>query len=168
MADRYMHPKRLIGVLYECHSYLLLYHPSMAPIFYILMVPLFVVILSLVVPLVMLSFAYPDIYSQPAAAFFRIRLQDQKLPQQRDDRVNVIEHGMVENRWGEQHLDRPEIRAFNNIDHLRVVLNDRARGLDEVGDPVGAAAAYERLLANWPEGCRLSGPIPVPSHPRTH
>lgn len=161
MADRYMDPKRLVGVLEEWHYYLLFYHPSV----YIVMAPLLAVFLLAVVSLAaplfgMLFLVNPDMYGQAMATFSRMGPQDRKSPQQRDDRVNAIEHSMVENRGVEQHLDRPENRAFNSIhaDHLRI-LNDLVRRLDEAGDPVGAAAAYEHLLANWPSA---AGPIPAP------
>jgi predicted dinucleotide-binding enzyme len=36
-------------------------------------------------------------------------------PQQRDGRIEAIEAGMPESRWVEQQLDRPVVKAFNNI-----------------------------------------------------
>ncbi len=41
-------------------------------------------------------------------------------PRQRDGRIDGIENGMIESRWVEQQLDRPVVKAFNNIyaEHL--------------------------------------------------
>jgi predicted dinucleotide-binding enzyme len=41
-------------------------------------------------------------------------------PQQRDGRIDAIEDGMTESRWVSQQLDRPVVKAFNNIyaEHL--------------------------------------------------
>lgn len=38
------------------------------------------------------------------------------FPQRRDGRVAAVEDGMVESPWVEQHLGRPVIKAFNNIE----------------------------------------------------
>jgi predicted dinucleotide-binding enzyme len=48
---------------------------------------------------------------------------------QRDGRLDEIESGMAESRWVSSQLDRPVIKAFNNI---------RAQHLMENGKPVGA------------------------------
>lgn len=48
---------------------------------------------------------------------------------QRDGRLDEIEAGMAESRWVSSQLDRPVIKAFNNI---------RAQHLMENGKPVGA------------------------------
>jgi predicted dinucleotide-binding enzyme len=50
-------------------------------------------------------------------------------PQQRDGRIDAIENGMPESRWVEQQLDRPVIKAFNNI---------YAKHLLECGRPAGS------------------------------
>ncbi|MBO0694485.1 MAG: NAD(P)-binding domain-containing protein [Verrucomicrobia bacterium] len=41
-------------------------------------------------------------------------------PQQRDGRIDGIENGLTESRWTEQQLNRPVVKAFNNIyaEHL--------------------------------------------------
>jgi predicted dinucleotide-binding enzyme len=41
-------------------------------------------------------------------------------PQQRDGRIDGIEHGETESRWVSDQLGRPVVKAFNNIyaDHL--------------------------------------------------
>jgi len=73
-------------------------------------------------------------------------------PQQRDGRIDAIEQGMAESRWVEQQLDRPVIKAFNNIyaDHLRD--NGRPAGTDGrialpvAGDDDGAKAVVMRLI----------------------
>lgn len=49
---------------------------------------------------------------------------------QRDGRIAAIEEGLAESRWVEQHLGRPVIKAFNNI---------QAQHLLEMGRPAGAA-----------------------------
>lgn len=50
-------------------------------------------------------------------------------PQQRDGRIEAIEAGMTESRWVAQHLQRPVVKAFNNI---------MAKHLLELGRPAGA------------------------------
>ena len=73
-------------------------------------------------------------------------------PQQRDGRIDAIEDGMVESRWVQQQLDRPVIKAFNNIyaDHLRD--NGRPAGtpgriaLPVAGDDDGAKAVVMQLI----------------------
>ena len=49
-------------------------------------------------------------------------------PRQRDGRIDAIEAGMTESRWVAQQLNRPVIKAFNNI---------YARHLMELGWPNG-------------------------------
>ena len=49
-------------------------------------------------------------------------------PRQRDGRIEAIEAGLPESRWVEQQLERPVIKAFNNI---------YARHLLERGKPAG-------------------------------
>ena len=73
-------------------------------------------------------------------------------PQQRDGRIDAIEHGMLESRWVEQQLGHTVIKAFNNIyaDHLR----DYGRppgtpgriALPVAGDDSGAKAVVTRLI----------------------
>ena len=50
-------------------------------------------------------------------------------PRQRDGRIDAIEAGMTESRWVAQQLNRPVVKAFNNI---------YARHLMELGRPKGA------------------------------
>ena len=49
-------------------------------------------------------------------------------PRQRDGRIDAIEAGMTESRWVAQQLNRPVVKAFNNI---------YARHLMELGRPNG-------------------------------
>ena len=49
-------------------------------------------------------------------------------PRQRDGRIDAIEAGMTESRWVAQQLNRPVVKAFNNI---------YARHLMEFGRPKG-------------------------------
>jgi 8-hydroxy-5-deazaflavin:NADPH oxidoreductase len=51
-------------------------------------------------------------------------------PRQRDGRIDPVERGTVESRWVSQQLDRPVVKAFNNI---------YARHLLERGKPRGTA-----------------------------
>lgn len=51
-------------------------------------------------------------------------------PQQRDGRISPIEEGTTESRWVSDQLERPVVKAFNNI---------YARHLLELGKPRGAA-----------------------------
>jgi predicted dinucleotide-binding enzyme len=51
-------------------------------------------------------------------------------PQQRDGRIGAIEAGTTESRWVAQQLNRPVIKAFNNI---------QAQHLLELGQPKGTA-----------------------------
>jgi 8-hydroxy-5-deazaflavin:NADPH oxidoreductase len=51
-------------------------------------------------------------------------------PRQRDGRIDPIERGAAESRWVSQQLDRPVVKAFNNI---------YARHLLERGKPRGTA-----------------------------
>jgi predicted dinucleotide-binding enzyme len=50
-------------------------------------------------------------------------------PQQRDGRIDAIEAGMTESRWVSLQLQRPVVKAFNNI---------MAQHLLELGRPAGA------------------------------
>jgi len=50
-------------------------------------------------------------------------------PQQRDGRIDAIEAGMTESRWVAHQLQRPVVKAFNNI---------MAQHLLELGRPAGA------------------------------
>jgi len=47
----------------------------------------------------------------------------------RDGRIDAIESGMTESRWVSEQLDRPVVKAFNNI---------RAQHLMELGRPAGS------------------------------
>jgi predicted dinucleotide-binding enzyme len=49
-------------------------------------------------------------------------------PRERDGRIGEIEAGMTESRWVEHQLDRPVVKAFNNI---------YAKHLLELGRPAG-------------------------------
>lgn len=51
-------------------------------------------------------------------------------PRQRDGRIEPIESGMLESRWVEQQLQRPVVKAFNNI---------YAHSLATLGKPAGSA-----------------------------
>jgi predicted dinucleotide-binding enzyme len=51
-------------------------------------------------------------------------------PQQRDGRIDAIEHGMTESQWVEQQLGHPVIKVFNNI---------YAEHLMNLGRPKGSA-----------------------------
>jgi len=51
-------------------------------------------------------------------------------PQQRDGRIEAIEAGTTESRWVAQQLNRPVIKAFNNI---------QAQHLLKLGQPKGTA-----------------------------
>jgi predicted dinucleotide-binding enzyme len=59
-------------------------------------------------------------------------------PQQRDGRIDGIEADTTESRWVEQQLDRPVIKAFNNI---------YARHLLERGTPAGTPGRIALPLA---------------------
>lgn len=73
-------------------------------------------------------------------------------PQQRDGRISEIEDDMPESRWVERILNRPVIKAFNNIyaDHLGKL--GRAKGapgriaLPIAGDDAAAKAVVLRLI----------------------
>src|SRR6516164_6073579 len=49
-------------------------------------------------------------------------------PRQRDGRIVEIESGMPESRWVEQKLERPVIKAFNNIYARHLLERGRPRG----------------------------------------
>jgi len=59
-------------------------------------------------------------------------------PQQRDGRIDAIEEGMPESRWVEQQLQRPVIKAFNNI---------YAQHLMEHGRPAGTSGRIALPIA---------------------
>jgi 8-hydroxy-5-deazaflavin:NADPH oxidoreductase len=73
-------------------------------------------------------------------------------PRQRDGRIAEIEGGTTESRWVEQQLERPVIKAFNNIyaDHLmRLGKPGGTRGriaLPVTGDDEAAKARVLRLI----------------------
>jgi predicted dinucleotide-binding enzyme len=59
-------------------------------------------------------------------------------PRQRDGRIEAIEAGTTESRWVAQQLNRPVIKAFNNI---------HARHLLELGQPKGTAGRIALPIA---------------------
>jgi predicted dinucleotide-binding enzyme len=59
-------------------------------------------------------------------------------PNQRDGRIADIEAGMPESRWVERRLDRPVIKAFNNI---------YAKHLLEFGRPAGSSNRFALPVA---------------------
>jgi len=73
-------------------------------------------------------------------------------PQQRDGRIDAIEKGMPESRWVEQQLQRPVIKAFNNIYAQHLMERGRPAGtsgriaLPVAGDDEAAKAIVLRLV----------------------
>ena len=73
-------------------------------------------------------------------------------PQQRDGRIDAIEEGMPESRWVEQQLQRPVIKAFNNIYAQHLMERGRPAGtsgriaLPVAGDDEAAKAIVLRLV----------------------
>lgn len=73
-------------------------------------------------------------------------------PRQRDGRIAAIEAGLPESRWVEQQLDRPVIKAFNNIYARHLLERGRPRGaagriaLPVAGDDAKAKAVVLRLV----------------------
>jgi predicted dinucleotide-binding enzyme len=62
----------------------------------------------------------PDLFRGPADSVAVVDTGNY-YPRQRDGRIDAIEAGTLESRWVEQQLDRPVVKAFNNIyaAHLR-------------------------------------------------
>lgn len=73
-------------------------------------------------------------------------------PRQRDGKIAEIEDGMLESRWTEMHLQRPVIKAFNNIyaTHLKTMnLPAGAPGriaLPVAGDNAQAKAVVMKII----------------------
>src|SRR5262245_22785880 len=73
-------------------------------------------------------------------------------PRQRDGRILEIESGMPESRWVEQKLERPVIKAFNNIYARHLLERGRPRGspgriaLPVAGDDAKAKAVVLQLV----------------------
>jgi predicted dinucleotide-binding enzyme len=73
-------------------------------------------------------------------------------PQQRDGRIDGIENGLTESRWVEQQLNRPVVKAFNNIyaEHLfklgRPPGNPGRIALPVAGDDAAAKKVVLRLI----------------------
>jgi predicted dinucleotide-binding enzyme len=49
-------------------------------------------------------------------------------PKQRDGRIGAIENGMTEARWVSNMIGRPTLKAFNNINWMRLLHNGKPAG----------------------------------------
>lgn len=73
-------------------------------------------------------------------------------PRQRDGRIEGIETGMLESRWVEQQLNRPVIKAFNNIYAEHLLKKGQPKGtpgriaLPVAGDDPTAKAMVLQLI----------------------
>lgn len=73
-------------------------------------------------------------------------------PRQRDGRIEPIEFGMTESGWVSQRLDRPVIKAFNNIYAKHLLENGKPKGmpgriaLPVAGDNPTAKATVMQLI----------------------
>ncbi len=73
-------------------------------------------------------------------------------PQQRDGRIEGIEHGATESRWVSQQLGRPVIKAFNNIHAEHLLKSGKPAGtpgriaLPVAGDDQRAKEVVLRLI----------------------
>jgi len=73
-------------------------------------------------------------------------------PQQRDGRIEAIEAGMTESRWVAQHLQRPVVKAFNNIMAQHLLELGRPGGAEDrialpiAGDSASAKSTVARLV----------------------
>jgi 8-hydroxy-5-deazaflavin:NADPH oxidoreductase len=73
-------------------------------------------------------------------------------PRQRDGRIDGIENGMLESRWVEQQLQRPVVKAFNNIYWEHLLEKGRPKGtpgriaLPVAGDDPAAKAVVLQLI----------------------
>lgn len=73
-------------------------------------------------------------------------------PRQRDGRIDGIESGLTESRWVEKQLDRPVIKAFNNIYASHLLERGKPAGtkgriaLPVAGDDAKAKAVVIRLV----------------------
>lgn len=70
----------------------------------------------------------------------------------RDGRIDAIENGQVESAWVAEHLERPVIKAFNNIYAQSLLENGRPKGAPDrialpiAGDPREARQKVMRLV----------------------
>jgi 8-hydroxy-5-deazaflavin:NADPH oxidoreductase len=73
-------------------------------------------------------------------------------PRQRDGRIEAIEAGTTESRWVAQQLNRPVVKAFNNIQAQHLMELGRPKGtpgriaLPVAGDDPAAKAVVLRLV----------------------
>jgi 8-hydroxy-5-deazaflavin:NADPH oxidoreductase len=73
-------------------------------------------------------------------------------PQQRDGRIDAIEDGMTESRWVSNQLNRPVVKAFNNIYANHLLSKGSAKGtshrvaLPVSGDDKNAKAKVLQLI----------------------
>jgi hypothetical protein len=73
-------------------------------------------------------------------------------PRQRDGRIEAIEAGTTEGRWVSQQLNRPTIKAFNNINWTRLLGNAKPKGdptriaIPVAGDDATAKAKVMALI----------------------
>ena len=73
-------------------------------------------------------------------------------PRQRDGRIAEIEAGLPESRWVERHLNRPVVKAFNNIYARHLLERGRPKGapdrvaLPVAGDDIEAKAVVMQLI----------------------
>jgi predicted dinucleotide-binding enzyme len=73
-------------------------------------------------------------------------------PRQRDGKIAAIEDGMPESCWVEKQLNRPVVKAFNNIFWLHLLNHGKPTGtpgriaLPVAGDDTAAKAKIFRLL----------------------
>ncbi len=73
-------------------------------------------------------------------------------PQQRDGRIEAIENGAAESRWVSDRLDRPVVKAFNNIYAKHLLEHGKPKGapgriaLPVAGDDPRAKDVVIRLL----------------------
>lgn len=110
------------------------------------------------VDLVVVTIPEKNIASLPAGLFAdvdeRVVVVDtgNYYPRQRDGRIEPIEAGTSESRWVEQQLDRPVIKAFNNIYARHLLERGQPKGtpgriaLPVAGDDKRAKAIVIRLV----------------------
>ena len=73
-------------------------------------------------------------------------------PELRDGRIDAIDRGMLDSQWVAQQIERPVIKAFNNIFAKSLLEKGVPRGtkgriaLPVAGDPLDAKAAVLRLV----------------------
>ena len=73
-------------------------------------------------------------------------------PELRDGRIDAIDRGMLDSQWVAQQIERPVIKAFNNIFHKSLLEKGVPRGttgriaLSVVGDSSDAKAAVLRFV----------------------